>query len=323
MTQIQFNQQAVQLYDGESVLDGLLRHGFDIPHGCKSGVCQSCMLKVEDGALPPRAQLGLKATQKSQGYFLSCSCVPLGPDLRISNDENCFQKTTAVIEKISLLNSSVFLLKLRVHNFSFIPGQYITLWKNESCARCYSIASAEQDAESIELHIKLIPEGQFSAWVFHHLAPGDTIDISGPAGECFYTSEDKQAPLLLAGISTGLAPLYGILRHAINEEHEGPMHLVCGAQHTSGLYLIEELRELEKRTHNLKVDFIAQRTDSKPGIIEGDIYQHLKQSHPSTKGYKAYLCGAASFVHKLKKQIFLAGANSQNIYADVFKPFTC
>lgn len=321
MAVIQYNQQALNLNEGETVLDGLLRHGFHIPHGCKSGVCQSCMLRVDQGQLPANAQLGLKATQKSQGYFLSCSCVPGDSELHISNDENCFQRCKAVIEKISLLNQSVFLLKLRISDFKFIPGQYVTLWKNESCARCYSIASSSNNADSIELHIKLIQEGQFSSWVFNHLAPGDRIDISGPAGECFYTGEDKYVPLLLASISTGLAPLYGILRHALAEEHQGEIHLVCGSQHASGLYLIEELRELEKRHDNVKIDFIARQTNRKPGIIEGDIYDFIKQAHPSTKEFKVYLCGAASFVHKLKKQIFLAGANSQDIYADVFKPF--
>ncbi len=321
MSVVQYKDQTLHLLEGESVLDGLLRHGFNIPHGCKSGVCHSCMLIAdEDTDLPAASQLGIKSTQKAQGYFLSCSCVPQS-NINVHNDPSCFKRTTAVIEKISLLNQNVYLLRLRAPDFNFIPGQYITLWRNERIARCYSIASASDQSGFIELHIKLVDKGLFSAWVFHNCAPGDSLDISGPNGDCFYTGENPEATLLLAGMSTGLAPLYGILKYALNAGHKGNIHLIAGAKHAQGLYLVEELRELESKNANLKVDFVVQSSGGKPGIIEDNFYEFVKEKHPSTKGMITYLCGGSNFVQKLKKQIFLAGANSKDIYADIFLPF--
>ena len=55
--------------DDESVLNALLREGVDIPYGCQTGVCQSCIMKTEHSVVPRDAQKGLREVQKQQGYF--------------------------------------------------------------------------------------------------------------------------------------------------------------------------------------------------------------------------------------------------------------
>lgn len=62
---------------GENVLECLLRGGQRIPHSCKEGVCQSCIMKLADGEVPEKAQNGLKTTLKQQKYFLACQCYPV------------------------------------------------------------------------------------------------------------------------------------------------------------------------------------------------------------------------------------------------------
>jgi len=54
----------------ESVLDCLLRHEVNIDYSCKSGTCQSCMLRSLQGDIDTNAQRGLKATAIGQGFFL-------------------------------------------------------------------------------------------------------------------------------------------------------------------------------------------------------------------------------------------------------------
>ena len=71
MTTIIFDNKEVQLEDNESVLDGLLRVGEYINYGCRSGLCQSCLLETKEGAVPANAQKGLSDQQKTLGYALA------------------------------------------------------------------------------------------------------------------------------------------------------------------------------------------------------------------------------------------------------------
>ena len=50
--------------------------GAVIPHSCQQGICQSCLCKATEGAIPKSSQIGLTDKQKVQNYFLPCVCKP-------------------------------------------------------------------------------------------------------------------------------------------------------------------------------------------------------------------------------------------------------
>ncbi|MCX7125143.1 MAG: 2Fe-2S iron-sulfur cluster-binding protein, partial [Gammaproteobacteria bacterium] len=52
MASIAYLGKTYTLYDNESVLDCLIRHGVDYPNSCRSGVCQSCLIKSQDALNP-------------------------------------------------------------------------------------------------------------------------------------------------------------------------------------------------------------------------------------------------------------------------------
>lgn len=94
--------------------------------------------------------------------------------------------------------------------------------------------------------------------------------------------------------------------------------MVLGARSRDGFYLQKELAQLAGDSQ-LQVDFtcLDETLSERSG---GDLYQFVKQHYPSTKGLRIYLCGAESFVRKMKKQCFMAGANMRDIHADAFLP---
>lgn len=321
MTVIHFENKEIALNEDESVLDALLRENFDIPHGCKAGACQSCVMRITSGTVPPQAQQGLKTAQKELGLFLSCSCKPK-EDISISLAEQIGEKATTKVINVEKVNRDILQLTLQ-KPFACRAGQYINIWQSNDVIRSYSIASASS-SETIVLHIKVLKDGIFSQWADQQLMPGDELTIQGPLGECIYTEDAKSQTLLLAGIGTGLAPLFGIIQDALMAGHERDIHLVLGAKTPSGFYYRQTLSNLANKHDNLHLHYVAQtgeQDDIQEGDIqEGDIYQYLKAQFPSTKDHRIYLCGAESFVRKAKKQCFLAGAAMKEIHADAFLP---
>ncbi|OJT17219.1 ferredoxin reductase [Archangium sp. Cb G35] len=320
MARVKLEGQWYGLDEGESVLDGLLRGGVRVPHSCRAGACQSCLMRAERGEVPAKAQMGLKDTLKARGYFLSCACHPEG-ELEVAG-AGAELRVSARIAALERLSDSVLCVRLRPEKaFEYRAGQYVSLIRADGLARSYSLASQPHE-EALELHVRRTAGGRMSGWLFDEARPGDTLELQGPAGECFYVPGRPEQPLLLAGTGTGLAPLYGILQDALAQGHTGPIWLFHGALEASGLYLVEELRALQSRYSQLQYRPCVLKGQERVGVTVGALDAAIKESCPRPAGWRAWLCGDPSLVLSLRKKLFLAGLSLKDLHADAFLPST-
>lgn len=320
MAQLKFKNDIFSVSAGNTVLDTLLDQGHPIPNSCRAGACQSCVMQVTKGSVPEKSQKGLKDSQKAKGFFLACSCEPK-EDIDIQMVDTEQLKVSATVSEINKLSTDVVELKIKTaESYYYHAGQYVTLWKDKQIGRSYSIASLPQEKNELTFHIRLVTDGQFSNWVHNELKVGDKLQVQGPVGDCFYTSGQAEQNLLLIGTGTGLAPLYGIIHDALQHGHTGEIHLFHGALNISGLYLTDKLIQLAEQHDNLTYYpcVVDAKKSTLSNIIEGDIGKIALETVPKPKGWKSFLCGDESLVKQLKKKIFLAGSNMQDIYADPF-----
>lgn len=320
MAQLKFKDDIFTVSAGSTVLDTLLEQGHEIPNNCRAGACHSCIMQVTKGVVPEKSQKGLKDSQKEQGFFLACSCEPEDDiDIQLADAEQL--RVSATVSEINKLSSDVIELKIKTTEpYQYHAGQYVTLWKDEHLGRSYSLASLPKDGGDLSFHIRLIPDGQFSGWVHNELQIGDTLFVQGPAGDCFYTSGNPEQNLLLVGTGTGLAPLYGIIHDALKQGHTGEIHLFHGALNPAELYLTDELNQLAQQHENVIYHpcVLTAEKGMLSNIMEGDISKIALETVPKPNGWKSYLCGNEDLVNQLKKKIFLAGSNMNDIYADPF-----
>lgn len=251
-----------------------------------------------------------------QGYFLSCRCQPEA-DLCLDNANKPFD---AEIHEIQPLGRDVIGVRLRYDSgFSYRPGQFLTLIRSDGLARPYSIASLPEENE-LHLHVRVVPEGSMSTWLQADAAPGDAIKIGGPSGDCFYADGQPDQPMLLAGTGTGLAPLYGIARDALRQGHRGPVWLFHGAVDVHGLYLRQELQSIAGRYPQFRYVPAVLRGEAPPTVTVAPLDQLIAKLIPKLSGWRGFVCGNSDFVRTIKKQLFLAGMSSREIFADSFLP---
>lgn len=303
------------LKEGESVLDCLLRHDIEVSYGCQAGVCQSCLLQSE-GEVPEEAQTGLKDTLRVQNYFLACQCQPSN-DLvvRLPVAENFPSEVISVDH----LTPEVVRLRLSVpEGFEYRPGQFLNLF-HEGQSRSYSLASLPSEA-FLEFHVRRVPGGVFSRWIFERLVEGMTVEIGSAGGDCFYVEGQPEQPLLLIATGTGLAPLYGILRDALAHGHVAPIHFYHGSSTEEGLYLQEELKALVHRHGQFHYVPCQSRGPVAEGIAAARANDRALQDLRDLKGWRVFLCGNPEMVTAAQRQCFLAGASVQEIYSDPFLP---
>ena len=326
---------------GVSVLESLEAEGFRIPFSCRSGVCQSCLLQTKD-AVPSESQAGLRDQQIMQGYFLSCSCYPKN-DLLVNAKQHSDLMTARVVDKkilnktliaksdamsdisgdvtgdIENIQPSTMIVALFIEvDFTWFAGQYINVWFDEHTARPYSIANRCDDKKVMELHVKRHELGEVSRWLCNDLTIGDSIKVSQPMGDCFYTDSYQSSPLLLVATGTGLAPLHGVLQEALYRQHTEAIHLYVAASEPKNLYYQQELQCLARQFENVVVHTVVKQHAEK-GQLEGDVVDIVKQQHVEMNGYKIFLCGSPVMVKTLQRACFFQGAALSDILTDAFE----
>jgi len=320
MVTIRYAKDNYELEDGQSVLDGLTSHGIYIPFSCRSGVCQTCLMRTTGGTPPEKSQQGLKDSLKLQNYFLACICHPTEDiEVALPNDKDVQAVIPATVKNLTLLNTEIMHVALECHApLNYRAGQFINLFQNQTLGRSYSLASLPHEDEYLHLHVRRLPQGRVSGWIHEELRPGQTVGIRGPGGDCFYTPGDAEQGMVLIGTGSGLAPLYGIIRDALSQGHSGPIHLFHGSRDLTGLYLTEQLRDLVRQYSNFNYIPCLSGENVPDGFATGRAHDVAFQQIPNLKNWRLFLCGHPEMVQVAKRKAFLAGASMKHIYADAF-----
>ncbi len=318
MPRLTFAAQVYESHENESVLECLTRQGVTVSHSCKSGVCQSCMMRAVRGAPPAEAQKGLRESQQEQGYFLACSCVPQ-VDMEVTLDAPELFLVPATVQSLVSISSKIARVRLHATQpIEYRPGQFVNVRRADGLIRSYSLASVPQQDNYLELHVQRSPHGQMSSWIHDQLKEGDTVQVSTPRGECYYRPDALDQPLLFVGTGSGLAPLYGLIRDALRIGHRGPLWLFHGSRKREGLYLVNELRELASVHSNFNY---VPCVSGEPGVddyVSARADAAALQQHPDLKSWRVFLCGHPDMVKTAKRNVYLAGAALRDIQADAF-----
>src|SRR3954470_9277462 len=107
-----------------------------------------------------------------------------------------------------------------VETFSFIPGQFVTLdlpihEKKNKRWRSYSIASAPDESNIIELVIVLLEGGAGTTYLFNEVREGSELLLRGPQG-VFVLPHTIDRDLLFICTGTGIAPFRSMLLNIKN-----------------------------------------------------------------------------------------------------------
>ncbi len=318
MVEIVYNDTSFSCADGETVLDTLLRHEADIPYSCKMGTCLSCRVKAIRGDVPEQARKNIRPSLAEQGYFLACQC-PSAEGLSITSGDDAVLYGRASVQRVDKMAPDICRVTLRPSTpLYYRAGQFINIRRADGLVRSYSLASVPRLDKDLEIHVKRLPRGQMSNWLFDDVGPGDALDIEGPNGDCFYVPGTPNRNLLLIGTGTGLAPLMGVVRDALDAGHTGGVHLYHGSREPDGLYRVDELSVLAQDHGNFHYVPCVSGDDVPAGFRAGRADVAAFDDNPDLSGWSAYICGYPAMVHEAKKTALKAGVPIPHIHADPF-----
>jgi len=171
--------------------------------------------------------------------------------------------------------------------------------------------------EELVFHIRRVPDGRVSSYVFDELKPGDSVRVSGPLGTA-YLRNQHQGPMLCVAGGTGLAPILSIVRGAIDAGMDNPIYLYFGVRSPDDIYGLDELKLLQSSNTNLKLQVVVTTDEHDSGLRTGLVTEAIAQDLADFSGWRAYVCGAPPMVEATAALIKQRGIEPQHVYADAF-----
>lgn len=319
----------IEVADGERVLTAALRHGIQLPYSCRGGACGACKVQIIEGEVeyPDGDPDALNATEMAVGMALLCSAVPTA-DLRIeahelaSDDEPEVKNLPCRVVKKEQLNHDVLRLFLKLpetQRLRFLAGQYIDFLLPDDRRRAFSLANAPHRDELLELHIRHVPDGNFTDFLFNQIQEKAMLRMEGPLGQ-FTLREDSPRPKLMVAGGTGFAPIKSILEHAFAEELQQDIYLYWGVRAKRDLYLDELPRrwtDMHPNFHYIPVLSEPQDSDQWQGRT-GWVHQAVLADHPDLSGHDVYAAGPPAMTDAAAEAFNAAGLPMERYYSDAF-----
>ena len=142
-------------------------------------------------------------------------------------------RTTAIVTEIESLAPSVLQITVSFTGpFAFQPGQWVNFRFPEGVSRAYTIASAPQRPEAVQLCVRLGTGRGGEA--LRNLEAGAEVSVEGPHGD-FLLPDDKRNAVFLAG-DVGIAPIRSIVLHLLAEKDDRPITVLYEPDQRNILY---------------------------------------------------------------------------------------
>jgi ferredoxin-NADP reductase len=225
-----------------------------------------------------------------------------------------WQRATVVQVRRETATAKTFRIELDEPS-DYLAGQHyvlrLTAPDGYTASRSYSVASALDGSNEIELTVERLPEGEVSSFMHDEVVVGDELEVRGPIGGWFVWRGDT--PALLLGGGSGVVPLMSMVRLAHRIGRSDLVHLVVSARTPDDLYYAAELAQLQET-----VIYTRRTPEGGPRPAGRLTIADLPASiGPETT---AFVCGSSGFSDAATEILSKAGVEDERIRVERFGP---
>lgn len=314
----------------DSLLESAIAAGVNLPYGCRNGSCGSCKGDILSGSVDygDYAVSALSEAEKAAGKALFCCARPLS-DLSIACREISVDVIPprilpARVERKEQLAPDVMALFLKLpsgEQLKFMAGQYLEILLKDGKRRAFSLANAPHANTLLELHLRLIPGGQFTEYVFNEMPDKAILRLEAPFGS-FFLREDTTKPIIMVAGGTGFAPIKGMIEHMLHNNIKRPVSLYWGAHARQDLYMTA-LAEAWAAEHP-HIQYIPVLSDpletdqwqGRTGFVHQAVLDDFAQT--GLAEHEVYCCGAPAMVAVAHADFVAAGLSDEAFFSDAF-----
>jgi ferredoxin-NADP reductase len=238
---------------------------------------------------------------------------PARPDVA-GNVLTTWQMATVIAIRPETARAKTFRLALPAPSLHLAGQHYLvrlTAPDGYQASRSYSVASAPDGTNEIELTVERLEEGEVSTFLHDEVVVGDELEVRGPLGGWFVW--EAQSAAVLVGGGSGVVPLMAMLRLARLLRRSQLVGLVVSVRSFEDLYYSAELPGPECT--------VVYSRSAPPGYARppgrlraADLVPALR---PESTGY---VCGSSSFADAASDFLVELGLPADRIRVERFGP---
>jgi ferredoxin-NADP reductase len=225
-----------------------------------------------------------------------------------------WETATVVSIRDETARAKTFRLALE-HPSDHLAGQHyvvrLTAPDGYTASRSYSVASAPDGTNEIELTVERLPDGEVSSFLHDEVIAGDELEVRGPIGGWFVWRGAE--PAVLVGGGSGVVPLMAMLRHARNLGRTDLLRLVVSVRGPEDLFYADEI--VGPETTVIYTRSTPEGYDREAGHLMLEDLDALIP--PEATGY---VCGSARFADVGSMLLVEAGIPTSRIRVERFGP---
>jgi ferredoxin--NADP+ reductase len=163
-------------------------------------------------------------------------------------------------------------------------------------------------------------------------APGDTVDMTGPAGKVMLLpEEDPNTDYIMVATGTGIAPYRGFIRRLFVEEtpasaaYKGQAWLFLGVANSDALLYDDEWQDVKtKYPNNFRLDYaLSREQENKKGgkmYIQDKVEEYADEIFQKLdNGAHIYFCGLKGMMPGIQEMLEVVAKSKGLVYEDWLK----
>ncbi len=199
--------------------------------------------------------------------------------------------------------------------YAYAAGQFCTFrttMGGESVARCYSMSSSPETGDPLTVTVKRVPGGRMSNWMNDTLAPGDTIDVTPPAG-LFVLRRAAEAPIVAFAGGSGITPVLSIIKAALATTAR-EIGLVYANRGAGSVIFADVLDRLRLESHGRLS--VHHHLDSENGFLDAAACAALVADRTHAD---VYVCGPAPYMQVVESGLGRRGIDASHVFIERFE----
>ena len=322
---IQSTGERIEVDNKTTILQAALDKGIAYPHRCRVGSCTSCKTKLVEGKIKELTDTAyvLSMEDIQDGAILACQSIPkCDLTIDVTLGEAPAEEFEGTISRVDQLTHDILGVTVALdRSIYYTAGQYADVaFEGLDRPRNYSFAARAlpQGNREIRFHIRKVPGGAFTEWLFAEDRVGARLQVGGPFGQFQMHSNEK--PMLFIAGGSGLAPILSILESAGASDLNRDAIFLFGARTQADLY---GQAEVHNATRKWKGDFqflpvlSHEPQDSDWKGERGLVTDHIA-SIANIEQHEAYLCGPPGMIDAALDHLKDSGIAVVAIFFDRF-----
>ena len=231
-----------------------------------------------------------------------------------------------VIEKVTERGEGVKSYTLRKKDGTnpafFRAGQYVVIRQEiegKLIARPVSISSgpAETLDGTIEVTVKLVPDGFLSKYIIANWKVGDEVKTSGAQGQFYYEFFRDEKHVVACSGGSGITPILSMAKAIASGDEDFDLTVLYGSKNRNEILFGEEFAEVMKQTDKVKLVNVLSE-EKADGFESGFISAELIKKYAGDGKFSLFASGPQVMYDFLDKEAEKLGLDTKHYRKEIF-----